>query len=94
MIVFWWVVLSCLVAGWAGDKGRSRLYFLLLSLILSPVVGAIGLLIAGDNKDKLDEEAVSDGKMRKCPGCAETIRAEASKCRYCGTSVTPTDRGE
>ncbi len=31
-------------------------------------------------------------EMKQCPWCAESIRAEAIKCRYCGSMVDPGDR--
>jgi hypothetical protein len=34
-----------------------------------------------------DQLPPSDGGYRKCPDCAEAIRVEARKCRFCGLNV-------
>jgi hypothetical protein len=34
-----------------------------------------------------NEYAAMGGKFKPCPHCAETIRAEATKCRHCGGEV-------
>ena len=89
MIIVAWAVFAALVAFWASSKGRSFWGFLILSVFLSPLIGAIVLMLAGENRPALEAQALSDGTMRKCPACAESIRAEATKCRYCSSAVEP-----
>ena len=38
----------------------------------------------------MSESETPAGDTRKCPHCAEWIKAEAVVCRYCGRDVTPT----
>lgn len=46
-VIIWWIGLSAGVAWFAGARGRSTIAFLVLSLLLTPFVGLLILLIAG-----------------------------------------------
>lgn len=42
-------LILCIAIGmWAGSKGRNSLGWFFLSIITTPVIGGIALLIAGD----------------------------------------------
>ncbi len=86
MVFVWfllWIILSFVVAHLAEKKGRSVGGYLLLSLILSPVIGLLCLLAAGENKERLELNGLHDGSLKKCPNCAELIKNEARVCRFC-----------
>ena len=73
MWIFFWVFLSILVGIFAGSKSRSKFGWFFISLLISPLIAFIILLVAGPRA----------GSLKKCPKCAEQVKAEAEICRFC-----------
>lgn len=87
MIIFLaWVACGILAAVVAANKGRSGFGWFLLGFLLGPFALILALVIS-KNQAAVEQQAVESGEMRKCPFCAELIRAEAVKCRFCGSEV-------
>ncbi len=81
-----WIVCGVISAMVAGNKGRSGCAWFAMGLLLGPL-GLIWALVMPSNHATLEEQAILSGEYSKCPYCAELIRSEAVKCRYCGSEV-------
>lgn len=54
------------------------------------VLGPIGVLLAiasSPHRAGQEELLLKDNLHRKCPDCAEIVKAEAKICRYCGNEL-------
>lgn len=89
-ILIAWIAFSLMAGYIAEKKGRSGPGFFLLSIFLSPLIAIPTALIARENKERLELEAVESGKSKRCPHCAEIVRSEAVICRFCGKELAAT----
>ena len=64
----------------AESKGRSACNFLIVGCLLGHLGIVVALIISEDQTTR-DQKAVKAGEMKKCPACAELVKAEATKCR-------------
>ena len=81
-----WFGLCAWVASFAKGRGHGWSAYFWLSIVLSPIIGIVGVLIAGTTEDAKHEAA---GDTRKCPHCAEMVKPDAKVCRYCQRELPP-----
>ena len=87
-MLFLYLVLAAVVGAIAGSWGRGGFIWFLISVLLSPVLGLVFLLIAGKPRE-LRLDRVTPATHVICPDCAEHVRKEARVCKHCGCRLVP-----
>lgn len=83
MLVFFWFAFAVVVAVAAGSRGRSWLGWFLLSLVISPLLTLILVLVLPSIKDRATPET-----HVRCPDCRELVLIGAKVCKHCGAKLT------
>jgi hypothetical protein len=82
--IFWlllWIVSIIITYRIAKAKGLN-IFWPVLFTCLQPLP-LLWVLLLPANKKALEQQALKSGVSKKCPRCAEIIRAEAHTCPFC-----------
>jgi hypothetical protein len=84
--LYLWAAMS---AGWSAQKkGKNYTLFCLFGLLCPLVANVVASVMSPDEESKARSQ-LSTGVGRKCPYCAEIIKAEAQVCRFCRADLSP-----
>lgn len=87
LLLFIWVILALLVGWYARGKGHSFFVMFLFAMILSSPVVFLIEAIRSPNIANQEKAKLRGGDWKKCPSCAELVKIEATKCRFCGEQI-------
>ena len=85
--LFLWIVLAQVVGWYARRKGHSFFVMFLLAVILTPLLGFLIEAVRSPNIANQEKAKLRGGDWKKCPSCAELVKIEATKCRFCGEQI-------
>jgi Uncharacterised protein family UPF0547 len=82
VLIVFWLMCGGLAAMIASAKGGSAGLGFLVGALFGPF-GIIAAFFMGGEEQKADKD-VAAGTHKKCPRCAEIVKADALVCKHCG----------
>ena len=92
-LLLFWVLFGVVAAVVASNKGNSGVAWFFVGVLLGPFGLILSLVVSGDPAG-VERKKIEDGGYLRCEKCAELIRAEATKCRFCGSDVARSEAAE
>ena len=86
-LIFGYLLLAIAAGIFASSRGRSGFGWFLISLVLSPLISFVFLLVLQNLKEK--SLMPSPDTHVKCPDCKELVLKEARVCKHCGCKLVP-----
>lgn len=90
-----WIIAAAFIGFVASRIGRSQLTWTILPLLISPMIGLVALLVAGDarpDSDAAPDDPSSDPNQRKCTNSDDqTFPSDRAACPHCGDTIRAGD---
>lgn len=86
-LIFVYLLFAIAAGIFASSRGRSGFGWFLISLLLSPLISFVFLLVLPNLKEK--SLMPSPNTHVKCPDCKELVLKEARVCKHCGCKLVP-----